>query len=303
MAVAQKTNANEDRGSLLVRGVLSDIWILGKPRITGMVLFSTAIGFLMAQHMSANWNVLWKLLAATWLLGSGVNALNQYLERDTDAFMTRTRNRPLPAGRMRPLSVAVIGITACSVGLIMLGLWINPISAIVGVVVMVSYVAVYTPMKRMSPLNTLVGGLPGALPPLLGWVAARGTIDLEAWSLFLILFFWQPTHFMPIAYMYREEYTRAGLVMMSVEEPERAPRVMILYTIALIPFSIFPSVIGLTGSFYTVSALLLGAAFLASAIVHARSPSRKTALLHLKVSVIYLPLLWGVMLYDLQGVV
>jgi len=300
-----KTADNESakhRNNLLRKGLFSDLWILGKPRITGMVLLSTAVGYLLGGRMVVDGWLLSHLLLATWLLGSGVNALNQYLERDTDALMTRTKDRPLPSKRMRPMTVVLYGLAASLAGIALLATWTNDLATMAGILVVVSYVAIYTPLKRLSPFNTWFGSIPGAVPPLLGWVAASGTLDLEAWALFLILFCWQPTHFMPIAYKYKDEYKRAGLAMLTLHEQERAKRVMILYTVVLIPLSVYPAVLGLVGDVYVVFALLLGVGFLSSAVAHGRNPSQKTAMMHLKVSVIYLPLLLGLMLFDLKEI-
>ncbi len=280
----------------------SDIAMLAKPGITSMVLAATAIGYVVGRQGQADWVHLAGVLVATLLVGAGGNALNQYLERDTDILMRRTRNRPLPARRMQPRAVLLGGAACSALGVLALGLWANAAAAAVGVLVVITYLLCYTPLKRVSGLNTLVGAFPGALPPVLGWVAAGGPLGLQALALFLILFVWQPPHFLAIAWLYRHEYAAAGMPMLTVTDPGGASmrRQLIVYSGTLIPISLYPTVIGMTGSIYFYGAFALSAIFLAAAIAMVVRTSELTARLLFGVSITFLPLLFLLMLYDAQ---
>jgi heme o synthase len=279
---------------------LADVLQLGKPRITTLVLVSTALGFALGGNGPFPWGRFAALMAGTALVAWGINALNQYLERDIDALMPRTRNRPLPAGRLRPQPVLVGGIAGTLAGLAVLALGTNWLACAIAGAVAVLYVGVYTPLKRYSALNTLVGAVPGALPAPLGWAAASGTLGIEAFSLFLIMFVWQLPHFLPIAWLYRNDYRAARLAMITVNDPTGAStrRQQLLYTATLVLISLHPTVIGMAGTTYFVGALLLGLAFFAAAVAMVMKLTDERAHRVLRVSVLYLPLLLGLLVYD-----
>jgi protoheme IX farnesyltransferase len=275
----------------------SDIVMLSKPRITGMVLVVTVFGYLMARQHPLRWSALALTMLGTLLVGAGGNALNQYLERHSDKLMRRTRGRPLPAGRMNPSAVLVGGAGAVLVGIAVLALGAHPLAALVALVVVITYVLCYTPLKVRSGLNTLVGAVPGALPPVLGWAAAAGTVDQGALALFLILFVWQLPHFLAIATLYRDEYAAASMPMLTVIDPDgsRTRRQMVLYATVLIPVSLYPAVVGMAGHFYFYSALIVGILYLVTNLALAIAPSLVTARVALRASLIYLPLLFTLM--------
>lgn len=283
--------------------LLLDIFSLSKPRVTIMVLVATAAGYVMASRGNIDWIHLSGVLLATLMVDWGIMAVNQYMERDTDRLMARTKNRPLPSGRMQPGRVLALALLACTAGIVLLAVWANPLTAVVGVLVVVTYLACYTPLKRYSGLNTLVGAIPGALPPVLGWAAVQGSIGREALAISLILFIWQPPHFLSIAYLYRKEYARAGLFMLPAMDPSgrMMSRQLIVYGATLIPVSMYPSMIGLTGSLYFFAALGLSMVFFLSALALAFRTGEITARILLKVSVVYLPILFVLMIYDALG--
>src|SRR5271170_3065745 len=187
---------------------------LVKARLTTLVLLTTLVGFYVGESGAMNFALMFNTLAATALVAAGASALNQLLERDYDAKMRRTQDRPLPSGRLQPTTVAIFGGVSSVAGLIYLALAVNLLTSVLGAVTLVSYLFIYTPLKRITWLNTAIGAIPGALPPLMGWTAARGELSGEGWALFAILFFWQLPHFFAIAWMYREEYAKAGFVML-----------------------------------------------------------------------------------------
>lgn len=279
--------------------LILDILELAKIRILSMVLVATAVGYMMGQS-HVDWGHLGMVLIATMLVGGGINALNQVWEKDLDRLMARTAERPLPTGRIASLHAALVGLVATFTGLALLWIWANPLAVLVGILVGVTYVLCYTPLKTRTSLNTLVGAVPGALPPVLGWVSARGELGLEALALFLIIFMWQPPHFMAIAWLYRKDYEAAGMPMITVGERGEAltRKQMVLYAIALVPVSLYPSVIGMAGAWYFGGALILGLAFLAIVLWMAKAPSDQRAAVVLRASVIYLPVLFSLLLFD-----
>jgi protoheme IX farnesyltransferase len=279
---------------------LADILQLGKPRITTLVLVSTALGFALGGSGPFQWLRFAALMAGTALVAWGINAINQYMERDIDALMPRTRNRPLPAHRLPPQPVLVGGIVGTLTGLAILALWLNGLAFWIGVTVAVTYVLIYTPLKRVSALNTLVGAVPGALPAPLGWAAASGSLGQEALALFLIMFVWQLPHFLPIAWLYRDDYRRARLVMITVDDATGGStrRQLVLYTATLLAISLYPAMIGMAGTTYFVGAIVLGLAFFAAAVAMALKVSDERARMVLKVSVLYLPLLLALLAFD-----
>jgi protoheme IX farnesyltransferase len=280
---------------------LADYVELTKPRIAVVVLFTVAVGYLLAAGGKPELVPLWHTLFGTALVASGASALNQLLERHSDARMRRTEGRPLPSGRLHPAEVLVFGSALGVGGVFYLALMLRqPWAALVAAVTFASYVFVYTPLKRVTTLNTLVGAVPGALPPVIGWAAVRATASAEVVTLFLIVFLWQVPHFMAIAWIYRDDYARAGLRMLPVGD--RAGRAtggaMVAYCLALLLVSLTPVLAGSAGAMYLAGALLLGLGFLACAAGFARSCTVAHARRVLRASLIYLPALLALLLLD-----
>ncbi len=272
---------------------LSDLADLVKARLSLLVLSTTLVGFLLGQGRAP---MEWLLLAAT-LVGTafsacGAAALNQWWERDVDALMRRTRTRPLPAGRMHPKDALLFGMVFSVFGVASLAI-VNALSALLAAATIVIYVLVYTPLKRVSAINTLVGAIPGALPPLIGWIAATGQASLPGWVLFAILWFWQMPHFLAIAWMYRDEYASAGFVFLTGRDHDGSAtaRQAALYTVCLTLVSLVPAFIGMNNTMYFFGALALGAAFSGLTLNFAWQRTRESARLLFFASIIYLPLL------------
>jgi len=285
----------------LARPRAADYVELTKPRVAVLVLFTVAAGVLLASGSDIRWLVLLNTVVGTALVAAGASALNQLLERHSDARMRRTENRPLPAGRLQPLEVAVFGTLLGVGGVADLGLLLpSPWAALVAALTFLGYVFVYTPLKPVTPLNTLIGAVPGAMPPVIGWVAARGALDGEAVALFLILFLWQVPHFLAIAWIYREDYGNAGLRMLPVVDPTgfQTGRRMIGYCLVLIPASLLPMTLGVSHGLYFGGAVVLGELFLASAVWFYYERSIKSARRVLRASLVYLPGLLLVLLLD-----
>ena len=284
------------------------IWSdLVKARLTFLVLLTTLAGFYAAVEGPTDWILLAHTLLGTALVACGASALNQWWEREHDARMTRTETRPLPSGEMQPTTVLVAGGLLSIVGLIYLALLVNLLTSLLGAFTLLSYVLVYTPLKRITTLNTAIGAIPGALPPLMGWSAVRDNVSREGWALFAILFFWQLPHFLAIAWLYREEYAKAGFAMLPGRDPEgvRTGRQAISHTLGLIAVSVCPSILTsgpgtlpVAGTVYFFGALLLGLAFLWCAIQFSRDMSRARARRLFFASILYLPLLLGLMALD-----
>jgi heme o synthase len=249
-------------------GGLSDYLELTKPRITFMVVLTALVGFVMASPLSLAWVPLGEALVGTLFVAAGASTLNMLLERRTDALMLRTRNRPLPAGRLRPMEVLVFGAVVTTAGLAVLRLANGPVAAAVALLTWATYLFAYTPLKTRTSLSTVVGAFPGALPPVIGWAAARGNVDAGAWVLFSILFLWQIPHFLAIAWIYRDDYARAGLPMLPVIDRDGAltGRQAVANSLALLVVSVVPTVAGLAGYVYLVGALLLGGMLTAMAV-------------------------------------
>jgi protoheme IX farnesyltransferase len=274
---------------------------LTKPRIALMVLFTVIIGAVLATGGRVELLLLLHTVVGTTLVAAGASTLNMYLERRLDARMRRTENRPLPAGRLRPREALLFGSALGVGGTAYLAVLLpQPWAALVAAVTFVTYVFVYTPLKRLTPLNTLVGAVPGALPPLIGWTAARGSLDVEAAGLFLIVFFWQVPHFLAIAWIYREDYARGGFLMLPVVDRRGAAtaRNMVLYCLALIPASLLPALGGHVGLVYAAGAVVLGLAFLACTLGFLRAPSTASARRVLRGSLLYLPAVLALLLVD-----
>jgi heme o synthase len=273
---------------------------LTKPRITWLILMSTAIGFFFGRAGGADWLVFLNTMLGTALLASGTATLNQWYERDADAKMRRTAARPLPAGLLSPAKAFFFGLALLVAGHLELALFVNPLSAFLGFLTVASYLLLYTPLKQRTWWSTTVGALPGAMPPLIGFAAAAGRLTPEAWALFAIIFLWQFPHFYAIAWMYRDDYARAGIRMLPVVEPDgiSTARHMIAFALLLIPASLLPGFLNMTGHWYLAAALLLGAFFLRSAISVARDRSILKARGVLRASVMYLPLLYLALVLD-----
>ena len=273
---------------------------LVKARLTLLVLLTTLVGFYMGYPGPIDLFLLLHAMLGTALVAAGASALNQLLEREHDAKMERTEDRPLPSGRLQPGTVLLFGGISAGLGLIYLALAVNPLTALLGSLTLGSYLFIYTPLKRVTTLNTVVGAIPGALPPLMGWTAARGEITAGGWALFAILFFWQLPHFLAIAWIYREEYARAGFVMLPAVDPsgERTGRQAVSHTLGLLPFSLCPFIFHLAGPVYLAGALLLGAAYLWFSIQFSRQLTVAGARRLFFMSISYLPLLLGLMVLD-----
>ncbi len=282
------------------RSRLADLFVFTKVRVNLLVVATTAGGFYMASPDGMNVALLAFTVVGTALVAGGAAALNQISERDIDLLMHRTRHRPLPDGRMGLTEARAIAWAASIGGVLLLAVTANMLAAAVAAITLVTYAHVYTPMKRVTSFSTVVGAVPGALPPVIGWAAARNSVDAPAWALFLIVFLWQLPHFLAIAWLYREDYGRAGLPMLPVVDPDGAStaRQSLLYATALVPVSILPSALGLAGPVYAASALALGLAFIAVGIRFAMSRTKPNARLLFLTSLVYLPAVWIVMMVD-----
>ena len=283
-----------------VRQRTMDYLALMKPRMVVMILAVTVAGFYMGSTQTPGWMRLLHLLIGVALASGGTLALNQYIERQEDALMPRTQSRPLPGGRLQPLSALWFGLFVTLAGLLYLGLRVNVLASLVTAAITGSYLFWYTPLKRKTSLCSVVGALPGALPPVTGWVAARGTFDSEVWVLFAILFLWQLPHSLAIALLYREEYARAGFRLLPVLYPDgrSTGRQIVLNCLALLAVGLLPTLIGMTGPVYFVAMLILGLGFLGFGLDLARSRTVESARRLVLVSLVYLPLTFLVMVLD-----
>lgn len=280
--------------------LLSDLVQLAKPRITLMVMLTAGIGLLLASGQTPPLGLAIAVLTGTGLVAAGGSALNHHWERDTDRLMERTADRPLPAGRMHPDVALGIGLAVAAAGVVLLALAVNLLCALLGLLALVGYVLVYTPLKRISSLATVVGAIPGAIPPMMGWAAGSGRLDAGAWALFGILFFWQLPHFLAIAWICRDDYARAGMPVFTVGDASgvRTGRQMVLWAATLVPVSLLPALLGLAGATYLFGALLLGLALLAVSMGFWRRHSGAAARRLLLASVIYLPAVLVILVID-----
>ena len=278
------------------RARVSDFFELTKPRITFMVLFATVVGFYMGSGENLQTLLLINTIVGTALVAAGASSFNQYLERDLDARMARTRNRPIPDGRLSPADALAFSIAISIAGVGYLAAFVNGLTALIGAATLAAYVLVYTPMKTRTTWCTLIGAFPGATPPLMGWAAARGDLDTIGLSLFAIQFLWQMPHFFAIAWMFTEDYKRAGFMVHS--SGVSTGRQIILYGCALIPVSLLPTLFGATGRWYLLGALLLGFVYLGYGFAVALFRSNTHAQRLLKISVLYLPALFVLMMVD-----
>ena len=273
---------------------------LTKPRITFLIVLTSAAGFCLGSKAGFDYLALFNSLLGIALLSSGIATLNQYMERGLDARMRRTLSRPLPTGKVSASHALAFGLALTLVAEIYLAAFVNVLTAAGGVAVIVGYLLCYTPLKTRSSLSTVVGAFPGAMPPLMGWTAATGSAGPEAWALFAILFAWQFPHFLAIAWMYREDYARAGILMLPVVEPDGrlTAQQIVIWTLLLVPVSLFPAALGTTGTVYFYGAFLLGLLFLAASLHAAFSNTRRGARRLLLASVLYLPVLFGLMVFN-----
>lgn len=276
----------------------ADFVTLTKPRVNLLVLMTTVIGFHLGNTGGTDLALLFSTVVGTFLVASGAAAFNQVLERDVDARMRRTMQRPLPEGRLSIREAVWFAAAVSTIGLLLLWLGANGLAALVAVATLVSYALVYTPLKRVTSLATVVGAVPGALPPVIGWAAARGTLSIEAWVLFAIVFFWQMPHVLAVSWLYREDYERGGIRVLPVEDPDgRSTAFQIVsYAAVLVPVSLLPSVIGLAGRVYFAGAIVLGLAGVVLAIRFGQDRTTKRARQLFYASLIYLPVLWVLML-------
>lgn len=277
--------------------LLADYVELTKPRLTLLAVLTTTVAFYLGSQ-PLDYLLLLHTLLGTAMMGAGAATLNHVLEWEVDGRMWRTRNRPLPSGRMPMREAAVFGALLSMAGVAYLWIMVNALTGTLALAAVATYVLIYTPLKTRTALCTVVGAIPGALPCMMGWTAARGTIGMEGLVLFSILFVWQLPHFLAIAWMYREDYARAGLPMLPVVAPDGGStiRQILVWTLVLVPISMTPTLQGVTGPAYFVVALVLGLGFLMTGLHMALRPTRASARAVLLASVIYLPLLQAAML-------
>jgi protoheme IX farnesyltransferase len=277
-----------------------DFYELVKPRMNLLILGTTTVGFSIAARTTAEWTRLPNTLFGTALCAASAAILNQYLEREYDGLMPRTAQRPLPTGRIAPVHALVLGIVTGILGGLYLLLFVNWMTAMLGSATLLSYVLVYTPLKRVTTLNTIVGAIPGAVPPMMGWTAVTGSLAAPAWALFGVLFVWQIPHFLAIATLYREDYRLGGFKMLPVNDPtlRATGRQILLYSAAMLPVSLLPTMVGVSGEIYTIAAVLLGVGFFAFCMSCATRRTRAEARKLFFASIIYLPVLLAVLMLD-----
>jgi len=281
-------------------GRLSDYWVLTKPEVNFLVVISTLAGYYLALHGPVDFFLLLNTLLGTLLVASGTGTLNQYIERKSDASMRRTARRPLPAGRIKAMEALVFGILLAIGGGMLLWVEVNPLASVLALLTLTTYLLIYTPLKRKTALCTLIGAFPGAMPPLIGWAAARGSLNAESLVLYSILFLWQFPHFLAIAWMYREDYSRAGLRMLPPEDSDGrlTSRQIIAFLVALVVVSMVPTLIGQVGKVYLFGAAVMGSYFLLHGARLARNRTNVLARRLVLASVLYLPLVFGLMMFD-----
>jgi heme o synthase len=282
------------------REKLAAYFELTKPRIAFMLILTSAAGFYLGSYQGFNFTLFINSTIGITLLAFGVATLNQYIERETDKLMKRTATRPLPTMRITPNEALIFGIVQCAVAELYLFFLVNGLTAVLGLIVIVGYVLLYTPLKTRTTASTAIGALPGALPPLMGWTSAADNITLGAWTLFAILFLWQFPHFLAIATMYKEEYANAGIKMLPAVEKDGkiTARQIVMFTVLLLPVSLAPFFIGLSGIYYLVGASLLGIWFLWVSIEAARAKTVEKSRKLLLVSVLYLPIIFALMVFN-----
>ena len=279
---------------------LADYLALTKPRVVAMVLVTTLVGFYLGADGAPSLRLMLHTLLGTALAAAGTLSLNQYMERDLDARMDRTRHRPLPDGRLTPIEALVLGLVLLVAGLCYLDAAAGMACALVTAAIAATYLLAYTPLKTRTSLCSLVGAVPGALPPVAGWAAVRGGVAPEAWVLFAIMYLWQIPHTLAIGRMYRDDYARAGIRVLAVVDGDGSSTAIqaVMNCLALLPVALLPTLLGMAGAIYFATALLLGLGFLWAAIGLARSRSLSDARRLLVVSLIYLPVLLATMALD-----
>ena len=283
-----------------VRSRATDYVALAKPRLNLLVVMSAVAGYAMAHGDTTDFAGLGWMVVGTGLVSGGASAINQVIERETDGLMRRTRQRPLPDGRLTAVeALAFAGILSVS-GLFVLAVGVNLLSAVVALATLASYAVVYTPLKKRTSFATVIGAIPGALPPVIGWAAAADALSQGAWVLFGIVFLWQLPHFLAIAWIYREDYARAGLPMLPVIEPDgrSTARQAVVYTAALLPLALAPTLVGMSGTAYFTGALILTLMFLGISVRFAMTRAVRDARRLFFASIIYLPVLWALMIVD-----
>jgi protoheme IX farnesyltransferase len=273
---------------------------LTKPDVSFLVLMTTAAGYYMGVRGPVNWLHMIHTIFGTMLIAAGTAALNHYIERDSDRYMRRTASRPLPSGLLQPREVLLFGIALSIAGALDLYFVAGGWASGLGIATCLSYLLAYTPLKKRTVWATFVGAFPGAIPPMIGWVAATGSLDRGAWLLFAILFVWQFPHFHAIAWMYREDYARAGILMLPVVDPKgtRTFRQIILYAIALVAVSLLPALMGLAGILYFFGALVTSTAMVQVCLWAASSRTNVRAKWLMHATVMHIPVLLGLMAYD-----
>jgi len=294
MKVATIDRSSSETGRSRV-GFLRDLFELVKARLTLLVLLTTAVGFYLGAEGPIHYSALLHTVLGTALAAAGAAALNQWWEYKLDGLMQRTQSRPVPAGRMQPTEALVIGAALSIFGVTYLTLVCNALSAALAAITIIVYIFAYTPLKLVSTFNTALGAVPGAIPPMIGWAAARGTLNAGAWMLFAILFFWQLPHFFAIAWMYRDDYARAGFQMISSDDRtgERSASQSVFFCMLLFVVAGLPAFLGIATVFYLLAELILGAVFIGMAMRFLRTRSRSDARRLFLASIIYLPLLLG----------
>jgi protoheme IX farnesyltransferase len=290
-AIESNSNEVEKRRS----GFIRDLIELVKARLTLLVLLTTVVGFYLGAEGPTNWSMLLQTVLGTAAAAAGAAALNQWWEHRLDALMQRTKSRPVPAGRMRPIEALAIGSTLSIFGVSYLAFACNALCAALAAITIIVYIFAYTPLKLVSTFNTALGAVPGALPPMIGWAAARGTLNAGAWMLFAILFFWQLPHFFAIAWMYRDDYARAGFQMISSDDRtgERSASQSVFFCMLLLIIAGLPAYLGIATVFYLLAELILGGVFVAVAMRFLKTRTRSDARRLFLASIIYLPLLLG----------
>ena len=279
---------------------LAAYYELTKPRIAFLLVLTSAAGFYLGSNGGFDAVRFANAMISIALLAFGVSTLNQYLERHIDPLMERTAKRPLPTQRLAPIEALIFGILLCVAAEVYLFVAINTLTGVLGLIVIVGYVLLYTPLKTRTSASTAIGAIPGAMPPLMGWTAAANDITLGAWAMFVTQFLWQFPHFLAIAWMYRDQYAKAGIIMLPVVEPSGriTGRQIVLFTMMLVPVSFAPFFLGFAGIIYLIAASILGSVFLWSSISAARSKTNESARRLLYASVIYLPLLFLILVLD-----
>jgi len=278
----------------------ADFVALARPRLALLGLIMVVLAYVIAAPPDGGWAGFGALVAGGLLALGGASALNQVLERVADGRMRRTASRPIPAGRVCPRAATAYGLLLSAAGLGLLAGGVNPLTAATAAVGMALYLAVYTPLKPVTSLSTVVGAIPGAVPVLMGWAAARGEFSLEAWLVFTILLLWQLPHFLAIAWMYRADYERAGFRMLATDDPggQATARQVVHYGLVLLPISLAPSVVGFAGPLYFFGALVLGLYYLIAGLAMARERTGAAARRVVRASIVYLPLLFALLAAD-----